>query len=219
MMRVLTTSLIWTYSAMFSCASAQGIYSCVDAKGRKLTSDRPIADCLDREQRELSSSGRVKRIVPPSLTADERAAYEQKLQAQQEEEARLIEEKRQTRALFVRYPSQAAHDKERTQTLKGIQQVADIAHLRIKQLTADKEKIGGEVEFYKKDPSKAPARLQVRLKENQNALEEQERIIEAQKKEAQAANTRFDTELTRLKPLWTTNSPIKQQPASRAASR
>jgi hypothetical protein len=27
---------------------------CVDAKGRKITADRPIPDCIDREQQELS---------------------------------------------------------------------------------------------------------------------------------------------------------------------
>lgn len=218
-MRVLTTSLIWACTAVLSCASAQGIYSCVDAKGRKLTSDRPIPECLDREQRELSSSGRTKRIVPPSMTADERAALEKKLQAQQEEEARLQNEKRQTRALFVRFPTPESHDKERAQTLKGLQQAVDIAHLRIKQLSADKEKINGEMEFYRKDPSKAPARLQLRQKENQNAVEAQEQLIQAQKKESQAVNARFDAEAARLKPLWDANLPVKQQPASRAASR
>ena len=27
------------------------IYTCVDAQGRRITSDRPIAACMDREQR------------------------------------------------------------------------------------------------------------------------------------------------------------------------
>ncbi|WP_432214584.1 DUF4124 domain-containing protein, partial [Salmonella enterica] len=36
-----------------------GIYTCVDAKGRKLTADRPILDCIDREQKELNASGQV----------------------------------------------------------------------------------------------------------------------------------------------------------------
>jgi len=55
-----------------------GIYTCVDAKGRRLTSDRPILDCLDREQTELSSSGKVVRKLGPSLTGEERAIEEEK---------------------------------------------------------------------------------------------------------------------------------------------
>ncbi len=58
-------------------AGAQGIYVCVDAKGRRITSDRPILDCLDREQSELSPTGQVIRKIGPSLTAAERAAEEE----------------------------------------------------------------------------------------------------------------------------------------------
>ena len=53
-----------------------GIYTCVDAQGRRLTSDRPIRACIDREQKVLNPSGTVRRVMPPSLTAAERAAAE-----------------------------------------------------------------------------------------------------------------------------------------------
>ena len=29
-------------------ATAQSIYTCVDGKGRKITADRPIVECIDR---------------------------------------------------------------------------------------------------------------------------------------------------------------------------
>ena len=53
-----------------------GIYTCTDARGRKLTSDRPIPECSDREQTVLNPSGTVRAIVPPTLTGPERAALE-----------------------------------------------------------------------------------------------------------------------------------------------
>ena len=59
-------------------ALAQGIYSCVDEKGRKLTSDRPIAECMDRPQKELNPSGTVRRVLAPPPTAKDRAALEEK---------------------------------------------------------------------------------------------------------------------------------------------
>ena len=43
------------------------IYSCVDANGRKLTSDRPIAECANRDQKLLNADGSVK-VVPPNPT-------------------------------------------------------------------------------------------------------------------------------------------------------
>ena len=56
--------------------AAGGIYTCIDAHGRRLTSDRPILSCIDREQRELNSSGTTRRVIPPTLTAAEREARE-----------------------------------------------------------------------------------------------------------------------------------------------
>ena len=41
-----------------SWAQVGGIYTCTDANGRKLTSDRPIPACLDREQNVLNPQGR-----------------------------------------------------------------------------------------------------------------------------------------------------------------
>ena len=46
-----------------------GVYTCVDAKGRKLTSDRPIYECADRTQQEMTTTGTVKRVIGPTLTA------------------------------------------------------------------------------------------------------------------------------------------------------
>src|SRR4051812_42409774 len=57
-------------------AQAATIYTCVDANGKKHTSDRPIVECTTRDQRVLNSDGSVKQIVPPTLTADERAEQE-----------------------------------------------------------------------------------------------------------------------------------------------
>ena len=55
---------------------ALSIYTCVDKQGRKLTSDRPIPECIDREQRELGPSGTLRRVIGPTLTQQEREALE-----------------------------------------------------------------------------------------------------------------------------------------------
>ena len=57
-------------------AASAGIYTCIDDRGRRLTADRPIAECTAREQHILNSDGSLRRVVPPTLTAEERAAHE-----------------------------------------------------------------------------------------------------------------------------------------------
>jgi hypothetical protein len=186
------------------CLHAQepGIYTCTDAKGRKLTSDRPIAECRDREQKILNPSGTVKAKIGPTLTAQELSQLEAQNKAELAEQARLVEEKRRDRALLIRYPNPGVHEKERAEALANIAHVKQTAADRVTQLQADRTKLTGELAFYKKDPSKTPARLQRQLDELDQSLAAQERFIADQDKEIDRTNARFDNEAVRLTPLW-----------------
>ena len=181
---------------------AQGIYTCVDAKGRRLTSDRPILECLDREQRELTPSGTVKRTLKPSLTADEQVRAEQEERRKAEERLRAAEDKRRDRALLSRYPNKAAHDKERMDSLAQVGEVAKAANLRIQDLVNERKAIDAEGEFYKNDPSRMPQPLKRRIEDNEQNQGAQRRFLQDQQAERARVNARFDEELAKLRPLW-----------------
>ncbi|MDD5332925.1 MAG: DUF4124 domain-containing protein [Rhodoferax sp.] len=197
----------WTV-AQAQQGATQGIYTCVDAKGRNLTSDRPIAECADREQKVLNPSGTVKARVGPNLTAQERTALEAKEKAAQEELARINEEKRRDRALLVRYPSKAVHDKERAVALAQIGVVRQAAVTRVEELQRQRAAVMDEMEFYKKDPSKAPPLVRRQVEDVTHSLSVQARFIADQDAEIKRVNARFDEELVRLKQLWAMQSPV-----------
>ncbi len=179
-----------------------GIYTCVDAQGKRLTSDRPIPECLDREQRELLPSGTLKRVVPPSMTAEERAKQEARQRAEAEQQARINEERRRERALMTRYPNQAAHDRAREDALRQVDEVMAAVARRQAELDKQRGEIAAEMEFYKRDPSKAPAWLKKRLEENAQQNASQAQHLADQSAEKNRINARFDEELVRLKALW-----------------
>jgi len=183
-------------------AAAQSIYTCVDAKGRKITADRPIAECMDRTQQELTRSGRLRREVGPSLTAQERAAQEEKEKLEAEARAREVEEKRRDRALLLRYPARSVHDQERITALAQIDEVIKAASKRTVELVEQRKVINSEFEFYVKDPAKAPPSLKRRLEENDTSAAVQKRFILDQEQEKKRVNLRFDEELVKLKQLW-----------------
>jgi hypothetical protein len=185
-------------------APAQGIYTCVDAQGRKLTSDRPIPDCIDREQKLLNPSGTVKQKIGPTLTAAERTAQEAKEKQELEERNRIAEEHRRDKALLARYPTRAAHDKERNEALAQITAVSKAATTRLNELAAQRKKLDDEMEFYRKDTNKAPEYLRRQVEENNQSTAVQRRFIAEQDEEARRVNGRFDDELVRLRLLWTT---------------
>jgi len=184
-----------------------GIYTCVDAQGRKLTSDRPIPECLDREQKVLNPSGTLKQKVGPTLTAAERAQLEAKEKQQLEEQNRINEERRRDRALMIRYPNQAVHDKERAEALAKIDAASKTAGVRLKDLAGQRKKLDDEMEFYKKDPSKAPQNLKRQIEENAHNVDAQKKYIDEQDTEARRVNERFDQELARLRQLWAVAAP------------
>ncbi len=182
---------------------SSGIYTCIDSKGRRLTSDRPIPECLDREQRELGRTGVTKRVVPPSYTAEERARLDEQKKAEELQRARIAEERRRDRALLVRYPNQAVHDKERAEALAQIDEVVDAVNKRQEALARQRKEIDTELEFYQNDPKKAPSWLQRKIEDNAQQVEVQRRFLTDQAQEKQRINARFDEELVKLKMLWT----------------
>lgn len=216
----------WLLAAAWlgSAFAQQGIYTCIDGKGRRLTSDRPIPDCLDREQKELNASGTVRRNVGPSLTAQEQAVEEEKERRAAEERARIAEERRRERALLTRYPNRTAHDRERTEAIGQIDEVMKAANKRLTELISDRKAIDLEMEFYQKDPSKAPPRLRRMVDENTESMAVQRRFIASQEAEKARVNARFDEELVKLSQLWamkavvpSMGTPVK--PASPSAAR
>ena len=187
---------------MAAAAFAQGIYSCTDARGRRITADRPIVECIDREQNELTPGGLVRRKIGPSLTAEERAAEEARAAKLADERNRQLEEKKRERALITRFPDRVTHDKERTQALATIDDIIATAHKHSQELAAQRAKLDVELEFYRNDPARVPAKLKRQVEENAQQAEGQRRFIANQEAEKQRLNARYDEELVRLKVLW-----------------
>lgn len=204
-------ALGWTVAALAQTSSPLlgGVYTCTDARGRKLTSDRPIPECTDREQKVLNPSGTVRAKVGPTLTAQERADQELKEKREIEERNRSLDERRRDRALLTRYPGKEVHDSERREALAQISVVIQAAKNRLTELGRQRVSIDEEMEFYKKDPAKAPAYVRRQLEENVQSQAVQKRFIEEQEAEMSRVNARFDDELTRLRQLWLQKAPVR----------
>ena len=167
---------------------AAEIYSCVDAHGKRLTSDRPISACLDREQRVLSRSGAVKRIVPPSYTPSETAAIDAR---NRQEEAQRLQAKAKAKsmaALLQRYPNASAHMAARILEAESV-----ISRIR---------------EGY----------TRLEIVRNEQAINENEKAannyIFTQRQELMALHKRFDAELALLETLWKQKTEGTTTPSS-----
>ncbi len=178
------------------------IYTCIDPKGRRITSDRPIAECMGTGQRELTPSGNLKRIVPPELTADERAREAERRREEAARQARLEEERRKNRALVARFPDQATHDKARAEALAQIDELIAAVRKREIELKRQHQEIDAELEFYRNDPARAPIWLKKLKEENDRQRASQASYLAEQLREHEQTGLRFDEELVRLRELW-----------------
>ena len=202
------TDALWAQGA----TSTSGIYTCIDRNGRRLTADRPIPECLDREQRELGPSGIVRRRIGPSLTEQEQAAVEVQRRKDAEARAQVVEERRRERVLTTRYPDKATHDIERNAAVQVVDDVTATAEKRIAELVQQRKTFDIEMEFYKRDPSKAPMSLRRKVAENADSMAETQRFIVGQTLEKQRVHQRFDAELAQLRKLWESQRIVPHQP-------
>ena len=183
-------------------APSAGIYTCVDAQGRNLTSDRPIAACGDREQRMIGATGAMRGTLAPNYSARELAARAEKARETELIQLRKVEDQRRERALVLRYPSPIVHERVRKESLDQIDVVINAAAKRLEELAQQRKAIDDELEFYITDPKKAPQVLRHQAEDNTQAALVQKRFIAEQQAEKERVNARFDEEASRLRPLW-----------------
>lgn len=198
---ILALGVPWLAMAQSASDKAPaGIYSCIDDKGRKLTADRPIAECSAREQRVLNRDGSVREVQPPTLTAEERAEKEARDRAAAEARAAQADAVRRDRNLVARYPSEAAHNRSREAALDTVRLAAKATELRLRDLAAERKPLLDEAEFYQ---GKAlPIKLRSALDANDAGVEAQRAAISNQEAEKARINHLYDAELARLRALW-----------------
>lgn len=178
---------------------AAPIYSC-EINGKRLTSDRPIPECIAREQRLLNKDGSVREVKPPEPTADERA----ELEARQQQEALVRSQRREAersdRNLLQRFPNEKAHNKAREAALDDVRKGLKTSELRLAVLEKERKPLQDETEFYVGKP--LPLKLKQAIDANDAATEAQRNLVANQHAEIERVIRNYDAELERLRKLW-----------------
>jgi hypothetical protein len=195
-------------------AASAGIYVCVDDKGHRLTSDRPIPECLDRDQRLLNKDGSQRAVIGPRVTAREKAERDEVLHKQALADQAHKDAVRRDRNLLGRYPNEAAHNKGRQAALDDIRKAMASSQKRIADLKAERKGLDTDAEFYK--GKSLPFKLRASIDGNQASQQAQQDIVENYKAETVRINALFDVELNRLRKLWAGVEPgsLKDDEAS-----
>lgn len=199
---MLVTALGWASSpsAQPQPPSTSGIYSCSMPDGRRLTSDRPIAECSAREQRILNADGSFRSTLPAFLSPEDRAAQEARDRKASGDRANQNDAIRRDRNLMQRFPNEAAHLRARNTALDDANKSMRNSEHRLKDLAQERKPLTDEAEFYK--GRVLPAKLKQSMDANDASVDALKQLIENQRAELVRINNRFDIELARLKKLW-----------------
>lgn len=182
-------------SAFLAQAGAT-VYTCVDASGRRISSDRPIAECLDREQRVLNPSGTTREAIGPSLSEAERAVLEERQRRAEIERLRANEERLRQRALLSRYPNAEALERDRLGAIAPLEEVIASASARLAALDAERARLDAQ---NRQTPSADMTRTLEQVDQQRGS---QERFLNNKRVEKEQVLRRFADMARQLEVLW-----------------
>jgi len=184
------------------------IFQC-EVNGKKVTSDRPIAECANKEQRQLNPDGSLYRFVKPIPTPDETEEMERKERERLAALANQNDAVRRDRNLMQRFPNEAAHKKARDKALDDLRVAGKNSEARIGLLLKERKTLDDEKQFYVNEQvnKPLPTLLKQKLDANEAALEAQKSLAQNQDSEVARINKLYDAELARLRKLWAGAQP------------
>lgn len=190
------------FSTVVWAAAVQAqVYTCTTSQGRKITADRPIPECMDREQRELqTTTGRINIIQPKQTEAERWAAREQRKETERQQEAALRQQ-RHDQQLLVRYPDDASLEEKRSYLIDEVKKRWAPTLEEQAELDARRKELSAEAEARRKarkvaDFSSAKEAAQL----ERRTLQLQPMVAKAQT-EINRVNSEMDADLARLREL------------------
>lgn len=183
------------FTILVPSAHAAKSYCCSDERGRQVCGDSLPKECYGRAYREVSERGTTLRQVEAPMTAEQQAKREAEVAEKKKAERAAVEEKRKNQALLNTYASEKDVDLAKERTLADVDNRTKEVQAKYNDAVKRKQKLEGELEFYKKKT--VPPELTEQIKASEAEIKAQQNAIEAKKKEMEQVRIRFDDEKKR----------------------
>lgn len=186
------------------------MFSCV-ANGKTYTADRPPAECVNSDIRELNRDGSVRRVIARPLTIEEQRARALEAKKRMEEEEKQLAQRRRDRSLLESYANETEIEQARRKSLENAEQIIKRSQERSASLAQDKRRLDEEAEFYKK--REQPDSLKRAYALNAQAVAAEDKILAEAKSEVARINERFEGEKKRFRELLALGArPVQRNP-------
>ena len=183
--------------------TAAQIYSCEDAQGRTISSDRPIQDCARREMRVLNRDGSLREVIPPPMSREQRKQAERAELERRDALARSRARQARDRSLLITFEDEQSLETMRRRQLAEIDAEIRLATSRILQLDKELKAAQGDASRQQKERAGRPLPFifQQRITDAANAILAEDSLIRDRQHERERLNERFDADAARLREL------------------
>lgn len=201
-------------------AHAGKTYCCSDDQGRRLCGDMVPNECYGRAYFEVGPNGSILKRIEAPLTAQQREQRDAEAARKKEQELAAKEEKRRNDALLNAYASEKDIDFMLQRALADLAVGTKEIQVKYDEAVKRKQKLDGELEFYKKKP--VPQSLKDQIKSSEAEIKTQQIALEARKKEEDKVKLKFEEDRKRYLELTqgrkgTTTSGTSTQSAAHGA--
>ena len=172
------------------------LFCCNDTSGKQVCGDTLPRECYGRAYRELGQTGLTVREVDAPLTVEQRAQKAAEEEQRKEEKARQKEQERKDQALLNTYANIADIDAMRKRAIADLEASLKSAEKRIADIRVRRKKFEDEAEFYKKKT--LPAEVKKGLLDTEFEIQAQQSIVDAKRKEIEAAQAKYDEDRDRF---------------------
>lgn len=177
------------------------IYTCKDASGRTITSDRPIPECADRAMFVRQNPGQSQREIPRPKTAEERRQAE----AEQEKQkmADQLEDQRKREELYLLANFKSENDIETTRQ-RSLEVVKEKIRVGTEQMKAVDHLLTELQAEQRNGTNKSPAEnanLQNRASQLVQSIKNSRESVARYEVEKNLINTQYDDILSRYRDI------------------
>ena len=175
------------------------IYSCKDAAGRTLTSDRPIPECVDRAMFVRQHPAQSQREIPRTKTAEERRKADEELEKQKIADQLEDQRKREELYLLANFKSENDIEVTRQKSLEVVKEKIRVGHEQMKGVDVLLTELQAEQNNGKTKSPAENANLQSRAGQLVLSLKNSRESVARYEVEKTLINTQYDDILSRYR--------------------
>lgn len=194
-MKFLATTILSVFGISLAPYAHAELYSCKDATGHLITSDRPIPECANRALKVLRNNGLFYREIPAPQSEEDKRKAQIELEKQKNEalleEARMKEE----RYLLAHYSSESDIELMRNRSLDVLKERIRLGKEQISMISQILAQLQVEQQNNAKKSNTESSALQHRASEMERSIKKTKAINDSYEVELVRINAQFDQTL------------------------